>query len=137
MLAPGTDSGSGKVTTHTYQEKGSYEIRLTVLGEKGNEITSEPQTIKVLPKPSPPSVSLSVAPSEVSPGEKITITARLTLGTIKNGILTVAFKVGSTSLESEVVEGDLDYADEIVREYTVPSKADAGKQYLQIACLQA
>lgn len=123
-----TSKGSGKTTSHTYQQKGSYDVRLTVVGETGIEITSEAQSVKVQPKPSPPSVSLSVLPTEVNPGEKVTIKAKLTLGTIKNGTLTITFKVGSTSLKSEVVEGDLDYTDEFTREYTVPEKAEAGKR---------
>ncbi len=123
-----TAKGSGKTTSHTYQQKGRYDVKLTVVGETGIAITSDAQTVKVQPKPSPPSISLSVQPTEVNPGEKVTIKAKLNLGTIKTGKLTITFKVGSTSLKSEVVEGDLDYGDEFTREYSVPEKADAGKR---------
>lgn len=122
-----TPKGSGKTPSHTYQQKGSYDVKLTLVGETGIQITTEAQTVKVLPKPSPPSVSLSVKPPEVDPGEQVTIEAKVDPGSIKQGKLTVTFKVGSTSLKSEVIPEELDYDLEFTRKYTVPGKSPGGK----------
>lgn len=122
-----TPKGSGKTTSHTYHQKGSYDVKLTLVGETGIQITTEAHTVKVLPKPSPPSVSLSVKPPEVDPGEQVTIEAKVDPGSIKQGKLTVTFKVGSTSLKSGVMPEELDYDIEFTRKYTVPGKSPAGK----------
>jgi PKD repeat protein len=122
-----TAKASGNKPSHTYQKKGSYDVKLTVVGETGVQITTAAQTVTVQPKPSPPSVSLSVKPAEVNAGEKVTIEAKADSGSIKQGKLTVTFKVGTTSLKSHVFPEELDYDLEITRVYTVPENAASGK----------
>ncbi|WP_415407908.1 PKD domain-containing protein [Sulfurovum sp. CS9] len=125
----GTDPGYGKTTSHTYKKKGSYEAELTITGENSIESLSKIVTITVLPKPTPPSIALSVDPIEVSPGEEVTIIGKLILGSIKKGTLTITCKVGQKSLKSKVIKGgELDYDHEIKRVYTVPKDAEAGKR---------
>jgi PKD repeat protein len=106
----GTTS-SARNSTHTYTQRGTYTVKLTVTGPGGSDTMVKEQYVRVtsssekdVPEPADLGVSyLNIDPAQVLPNQEVTISANICNSGEERGTKTVSLMVSGEAVASQSV----------------------------------